>query len=93
MRTRIFVSFVQLADLQRKYRIMEGNRKSYSDDSQNVIKKQRVAIEQVKDENAALRHVSKPFCATYEAHWNHYLARATRTTVKSGRTLTPGCLV
>ncbi|GAQ83044.1 hypothetical protein KFL_001330270 [Klebsormidium nitens] len=46
----------QLADLQRKYRIMEGNRKSYSDDSQAVIKKQRVAIEQVKDENAALRH-------------------------------------
>lgn len=87
------MSFVQLADLQRKYRIMEGNRKSYSDDSQNVIKKQRVAIEQVKEENAALRHVSKPFCATYEAHWNHYLARATRTTVESGRTLTPGCLV
>jgi len=28
---------MQLAELQRKYRIMEGNRKSYSEDSQKTI--------------------------------------------------------
>lgn len=47
---------------------MEGNRKSYSDDSQAVIKKQRVAIEQVKDENASLRHVSLPPTMLYDAN-------------------------
>lgn len=45
----------QLADLHRKYRIMEGNRKSYSEDSQNIIKRQRAAIEKLKQDSAALK--------------------------------------
>ena len=44
----------QLAELQRKYRIMEGNRKSYSEDSQKVIMHQRQTIEKLKEENQRL---------------------------------------
>jgi len=46
---------VQLADLQRKYRIMEGNRKAYSEDSQKLIVTQRGQIEKLKTENKALK--------------------------------------
>uniref|UniRef100_A0A7S0SDG4 ODAD1 central coiled coil region domain-containing protein n=1 Tax=Mantoniella antarctica TaxID=81844 RepID=A0A7S0SDG4_9CHLO len=45
----------QLAELHRKYRIMEGNRKSYSEDSQNHIRRQRQAIEKLKEDNASLK--------------------------------------
>lgn len=31
----------ELAKLQRQYRIMEGDRKAYSEESQNTIRKQR----------------------------------------------------
>ena len=41
----------QLADLQRKYRIMEGNRRSYSEDSQKAITQQRQTIQRLKEEN------------------------------------------
>ena len=44
----------QLAELQRKYRIMEGNRKSYSEGSQKVIAHQRETIEKLKEENQRL---------------------------------------
>lgn len=45
----------QLVEMQRKYRIMEGNRKSYSEDSQNIIKRQRATIEKLKSENDQLK--------------------------------------
>ena len=45
----------QLAELQRKYRIMEGNRKSYSEDSQKTIAQQRMTIEKLKQENNQLK--------------------------------------
>jgi hypothetical protein len=41
----------QLADMHRKYRIMEGNRKNYSEDSQTIIKRQRATIDKLKHEN------------------------------------------
>ena len=31
----------KLEDLQKRYRLMEGDRKSYSEESQNIIRKQR----------------------------------------------------
>ncbi len=46
---------LQLAELQRKYRIMEGNRKSYSEDSQKTIAQQRQTIEKLKHENNQLK--------------------------------------
>mmetsp|Transcript_37190 Transcript_37190/g.91946 ORF Transcript_37190/g.91946 Transcript_37190/m.91946 type:complete len:562 (-) Transcript_37190:205-1890(-) len=46
----------QLAELHRKYRIMEGNRKSYSEDSQNHIRRQRQTIEKLKADNQALKN-------------------------------------
>eukprot|EP00899_Mesostigma_viride_P016003 jgi/Mesvir1/24403/Mv11071-RA.1 len=45
----------QVAELQRRYRLMEGTRKSYTEDSQNVIRRQRSAIEKLKEDNVALR--------------------------------------
>ena len=46
---------MQLAELQRKYRIMEGNRKSYSEDSQKTIVQQRQTIEKLKQDNNSLK--------------------------------------
>ena len=46
---------LELAALQRKYRIMEGNRKSYSEDSQKTIANQRLTIEKLKKDNNSLK--------------------------------------
>uniref|UniRef100_A0A7S0WV22 ODAD1 central coiled coil region domain-containing protein n=1 Tax=Pyramimonas obovata TaxID=1411642 RepID=A0A7S0WV22_9CHLO len=45
----------QLTDMHRKYRIMEGNRKNYAEDSVSIIKRQRSTIEKVKRDNEGLR--------------------------------------
>ncbi len=34
----------KLEDLQKRYRLMEGDRKSYSEESQNIIRKQRYVV-------------------------------------------------
>ncbi|XP_065069999.1 coiled-coil domain-containing protein 63-like [Rhopilema esculentum] len=44
----------ELTKLQQQYRIMEGDRKSYSEESQNQIRKQRAAIEALQLENEEL---------------------------------------
>ena len=44
----------ELVKLQQQYRILEGDRKSYSDESQNKIRKQRAAIEALQNENEEL---------------------------------------
>mmetsp|Transcript_2665 Transcript_2665/g.3018 ORF Transcript_2665/g.3018 Transcript_2665/m.3018 type:complete len:559 (-) Transcript_2665:802-2478(-) len=46
----------QLAEMHRKYRIMEGNRKSYSEDSQVIIRRQRATIEKLKNDNISLKN-------------------------------------
>ena len=46
---------LQLAELHRKYRIMEGDRRQYSEESQNVIRRQRAAIDKLKSDNRALK--------------------------------------
>ena len=38
----------ELDDLQKKYRMMEVNRKNFSEDSQNTIRMQRQQIEKLK---------------------------------------------
>lgn len=46
---------LQVAEIQRKYRIMEGSRRSYSEDSQATIRRQRATIEQLKADNSKLK--------------------------------------
>jgi len=45
----------ELAALQRSYRMMETDRQRYSEESQNIIKRQRQAIEKIKKENERLK--------------------------------------
>ncbi|KAJ3021414.1 UNVERIFIED_CONTAM: Coiled-coil domain-containing protein 63 [Siphonaria sp. JEL0065] len=45
---------IELQKLQRQYRIMEGDRKAYSEESRIVITKQRATIEKLKRDNEHL---------------------------------------
>ncbi len=49
----------ELVKLQQQYRIMEGDRKAYSEESQNLIRKQRAAIEALQKENEELMKENK----------------------------------
>jgi len=50
----IFLAEQELLRLQQEYRIMEGDRKAYSEESQNIIRKQRAAITTLQAENEEL---------------------------------------
>jgi len=45
----------ELDELQRRYRIMEGDRKSYAEEVKNVVMKQKAQIEKLKRENGQLK--------------------------------------
>eukprot|EP00960_Hanusia_phi_P038747 753573-Hanusia_phi.AAC.1 len=45
----------ELAMLQKSYKMMENDRARYAEESQNIIKRQRQAIEKVKKENERLK--------------------------------------
>mmetsp|Transcript_14819 Transcript_14819/g.29726 ORF Transcript_14819/g.29726 Transcript_14819/m.29726 type:complete len:541 (-) Transcript_14819:80-1702(-) len=45
----------ELAALHRNYRMLETDRNKYSEESQNIIKRQRQAIEKIKKENERLK--------------------------------------
>ena len=45
----------ELDELQRRYRIMEGDRKSYAEEVQAVVRKQKAQIEKLKRENGQLK--------------------------------------
>lgn len=45
----------ELEELQRRYRIMEGDRKAYAEEVQNVLRKQRSHIEKLAKENLSLK--------------------------------------
>lgn len=45
----------QLTEMQRKYRMLEGNQKKWTENSQYTIRRQRLAIEKLKADNAALK--------------------------------------
>ena len=46
----------ELEELQRRYRMMEGDRKSYADEVANVVRKQKAQIEKQKRENSQLKN-------------------------------------
>nr|CAB3228649.1 CiAxp66.0 axonemal p66.0 [Phallusia mammillata] len=45
----------ELAKFQRQYRIMEGDRKAYCEESQNVIRRQRAQITALQEERAEIQ--------------------------------------
>ena len=45
-----------LEELRRKYKIMEGNRKSYVEDAQNHIRRQRQTIDTLKQTLGRIAH-------------------------------------
>ncbi|XP_078682326.1 coiled-coil domain-containing protein 63-like isoform X2 [Branchiostoma floridae x Branchiostoma belcheri] len=45
----------ELAKLQRQYRIMEGDRKAYCEESQNIIRKQKAMIEALQAEQTEIK--------------------------------------
>ena len=45
----------ELDELQRRYRMMEADRKLYADEVQNVVRKQKAQIEKLKRENTQLK--------------------------------------
>lgn len=47
---------IELQKLQRQYRIMEGDRKAYSEESRIIISKQRTSIEKLKRDNQNLQN-------------------------------------
>jgi len=49
----------ELAALHRSYRNMENDRQKYSEESQNIIKRQRQAIEKIRKENERLKEQLK----------------------------------
>ena len=45
----------ELNGLQKRYRIVEGDRKAYSEDSSNLLRRQRATIDKLKGDNAQLK--------------------------------------
>jgi hypothetical protein len=53
-----FLGEAELARLQRQYRIAEGDRKAYSDESQSTLRKQVCSLISLSSVSVALRHPS-----------------------------------
>ncbi|XP_071944329.1 coiled-coil domain-containing protein 63-like [Antedon mediterranea] len=45
---------MELSRLQRQYRILENDRKAYFEESQNLVRKQKVHLESLKEENTEI---------------------------------------
>jgi hypothetical protein len=58
---------IELQKLQRQYRIMEGDRKAYSEESRILISKQRQSIEKLKSDNGNLAQELKLLESRYNA--------------------------
>lgn len=46
---------LEIAELQRKFRMLENDKRAYSEDSQSVIRKQRATIEKLTQENHKMK--------------------------------------
>merc|ERR1719453_514473 len=46
---------VEIADLQRKFQLLENDKRAYAEDSQAIIRKQRATIEKLTRENRQLK--------------------------------------
>jgi predicted RNase H-like nuclease (RuvC/YqgF family) len=45
----------EIAELQRKFRVLENDKRNFSEDSQGKIRKQRATIEKLTRENAKMK--------------------------------------
>jgi len=45
----------EIAELQRKFRVLENDKRAYSEDSQGIIRKQRTSIEKLTRENRQMK--------------------------------------
>merc|ERR1712151_1238774 len=45
----------EIAELQRKFRVLENDKRAYSEDSQGIIRKQRATIEKLTRENRNMK--------------------------------------
>mmetsp|Transcript_19437 Transcript_19437/g.35346 ORF Transcript_19437/g.35346 Transcript_19437/m.35346 type:complete len:551 (+) Transcript_19437:59-1711(+) len=45
----------EIADLQRRFRVLENDKRAYSEDSQGIIRKQRATIEKLTRENRKMK--------------------------------------
>jgi len=45
----------EIAELQRKFRVLENDKRAYSEDSQGIIRKQRASIEKLTRENRKMK--------------------------------------
>jgi len=45
----------EIAELQRKFRVLENDKRAYSEDSQSIIRKQRATIEKLTRENRKMK--------------------------------------
>lgn len=45
----------EIAELQRKFRVLENDKRAYSEDSQGIIRKQRATIEKLTRENRTMK--------------------------------------
>merc|ERR1712176_892274 len=45
----------EIAELQRKFRVLENDKRAYSEDSQGIIRKQRATIEKLTRENRKMK--------------------------------------
>ena len=45
----------ELAELQRKFRVLENDKRAFSEDSQSIIRKQRATIEKLTRENRGMK--------------------------------------
>lgn len=48
----------EIADVQRKFRMLENDKRSYLEESQACIRKQRAGIEKLTRENRQMKYIS-----------------------------------
>jgi DNA repair exonuclease SbcCD ATPase subunit len=74
----------EIADLQRKFRVLENDKRAYSEDSQGIIRKQRATIEKLTRENRKMKQEVNETRATSGGSLEHKRGaeRAARLTEK-----------
>merc|ERR1712193_334621 len=74
----------EIADLQRKFRVLENDKRAYSEDSQGIIRKQRATIEKLTRENRKMKQEVNETRATSGGRAEHKMGaeRAARLTEK-----------
>jgi len=78
----------EISDLQRKFRVLENDKRAYSEDSQGIIRKQRATIEKLTRENRKMKQEVNETRATTGGRAEHKMGaeRAARLTEKKEET-------